>query len=268
MNARSDLPGPGATVAHGTGTVPQSAIESPLAGRVAVITGASSGIGRAIALALAAHRASVCLIGRDPDRLASAARGASTKSPRVLVQQADLGREDEVDRLAHRLHAELVGLDVLVHSAGIFRGGSYAEATAQELELMYGVNVKAPYRLTQALLPLLRSSRGHVVFINSSAGLRAGRTNGLYASTKHALRALADSLRDEVNADGIRVLSVYPGRVATPIQPQLFAAEGKPYDPTQLLQPEDVAAMVIAALSLPHGAEVTDISMRPTRKSY
>jgi NADP-dependent 3-hydroxy acid dehydrogenase YdfG len=243
-------------------------VESPLAGRVAIVTGASSGIGRAIALALADQHATVCLVGRDAERLARTARSAEAHAPRVLVEQADLSRDGEVADLARRLQAEVAGLDILVHAAGLFRSGSHAETRAEEFDLLYGVNVRAPYCLTRALLPLLRASRGQVVFINSSAGLRAGAGHGLYASTKHALRAQADSLRDEVNADGVRVLSVYPGRVGGPTQRELFAREGKPYDPVLLLQPEDVAAMVIAALSLPRGAEVTDISMRPARKSY
>jgi NAD(P)-dependent dehydrogenase (short-subunit alcohol dehydrogenase family) len=256
------------TMVDSAEAVTRPAFDASLAGRVAVVTGASSGIGRAIALALADRRAAVCLVGRDRDRLASAAQHAANTSPRVLVEPADLSCEDEVDDLARRLRTELVRLDVLVHSAGLLRGGPHAETPARELDLQYRVNVRAPYRLTQGLLPLLRASRGQVVFINSSAGLHAGRTNGPYAATKHALRALADSLRDEVNADGIRVLSVYPGRVATPLQREVFAREGRPYAPATLLQPEDVAAMVVAALSLPPSAEVTDISMRPARKCY
>jgi NAD(P)-dependent dehydrogenase (short-subunit alcohol dehydrogenase family) len=244
---------------------PDPLVDAALAGLVAVVTGASSGVGRAIALALAARRAVICAVGRDSGRLARVARDARSTARDVLVHQADLGSEDEVGRLARRIRNELGRLDVLVHSAGILRVGSHAETPAHELDLQYRVNVRAPYHLTQALLPLLRASHGQVVFINSSAGLRAGRTNGAYASTKHALRALADSLRDEVNADGVRVLSVYPGRMATPMQQALFAREGRAYDPARLLAPEDVAAMVVAVLSLPHRAEVTDISIRPTR---
>lgn len=243
--------------------------ESPLAGRVAVVTGASSGIGRAIALALARQEAIVCLVGRDGKRLAGTARTAETTSPRVLVERVDLARDNEVADLARRLQAEFAGLDVLVHGAGVFRFGSHVDAAGEEeLDLLYRVNARAPYCLTRALLPLLRLNGGQIVFINSSAGLRAGPAHGLYAASKHALRALADSLRDEVNSDGIRVLSVYPGRVAGPIQRELFSHEGMPYDPALLLQPEDVAAMVTAALNLPRGAEVTDIIMRPARKSY
>jgi NADP-dependent 3-hydroxy acid dehydrogenase YdfG len=248
------------------GTGPEPRPDPPLAGLVAVVTGASSGIGRAIALALAAQRACVCLVGRDRDRLAAAARDAGVTSPRVLVQQAELGSAEGVDDRARRLHAELPRVDVLVHAAGIHSAGSHADGDVRDLDLQYAVNVRTPFRLTQALLPLLRASRGQVVFVNSSAGHRAGGANGMYAATKHALRALADSLREEVNGDGIRVLSVYPGRVATPIQRELSAREGRSYDPEVLLQPQDVAAIILGAISLPPTAEVTDISLRPMRK--
>jgi NADP-dependent 3-hydroxy acid dehydrogenase YdfG len=119
--------------------------------------------------------------------------------------------------------------------------------------------------LTRLCLPALRASHGQVVFVNSTQGIAAGRGVGAYAASKHALRALADSLRQEVNADGVRVLSVYPGRTATPLQAAVFAAEGRAYAPEALMQPEDVAAMVLAAVTLPRTAEVTEIMMRPMR---
>jgi NADP-dependent 3-hydroxy acid dehydrogenase YdfG len=89
-----------------------------------------------------------------------------------------------------------------------------------------------------------------------------------YAATKHALKAIADSLREEVNAEGLRVLSVYPGRTASPMQAAVHEMEGRAYHPERLMQPEDVAAVVINALSLPRSAEVTDIYIRPLLKPY
>jgi len=133
---------------------------------------------------------------------------------------------------------------------------------------MYRSNLRAHYALTQALLPMLRKRPGQIVFINSSAGLRSPANVGQFSATQHALRAVADSLRDEVNSDGIRVLSVYPGRTATPRMAALFEKEGRPYRGEFLMQPEDIAAMVIHTLCLPRTAEVTDISMRPLMKSY
>ncbi len=118
------------------------------------------------------------------------------------------------------------------------------------------------------MLPLLRKSQGQIVFINSSAGLRSAAATGQFSATQHAFRSIADSLRDEVNADGIRVLSVYPGRTATPRIAKLFEKEGRAYQPDLLMQAEDVAEMVTHSLRLPRTAEVTDITIRPMQKSY
>ena len=121
-----------------------------------------------------------------------------------------------------------------------------------------GPYVRLPFILTQMLLPLLRSRPGQIVFINSTQGLQARANTSLYASTQHALKALADGLRQEINAEGIRILSVYPGRTATARMERLFEVEGRNYQPALLLQPEDIAQIVLASLKLPRTAEVTD----------
>jgi NADP-dependent 3-hydroxy acid dehydrogenase YdfG len=113
----------------------------------------------------------------------------------------------------------------------------------------------------------LKLQRGQVVFINSSSALTAKPSSAQYDATKHALKAVADSLRGEVNQLGIRVLSVYLGRTATEMQERIHILEGRPYRPDLLLQPEDVASVVINALSLPDTAEVTDIHIRPMIKT-
>ena len=156
---------------------------------------------------------------------------------------------------------------MLVHSAGIIQQGTLEHTRIEHLDEQYAINVRAPYLLTQRLLPLLVKARGQIVFINSSAGLSANRPEiGQYAATKHALRAIADSVRAEVNPLGVRVLSVYLGRTATAMQEALFKQEARTYDPQKLLQPEDVANLVLAALALSPTAEVTDISIRPMAK--
>ena len=104
--------------------------------------------------------------------------------------------------------------------------------------------------------------------MNSTVGLEARAGVGQYASTQHALRAIADALRAEVNSDGVRVLTVYLGRTATARQKRIFQLEGRQYTPELLMQPEDVAHMVMAAIRLPRTAEVTEIRMRPLVKSY
>lgn len=120
--------------------------------------------------------------------------------------------------------------------------------------------------MTQALLPTLTRTKGQIVFVNSTAGVRAGANTGQYAMTKHALKALADSVREEVNPSGIRVLTIYPGRTATPMQAFVAASEGIVYRPDQLIQPDDVAAVVLNALTLPRSTEVTDVDLRPMKK--
>jgi NADP-dependent 3-hydroxy acid dehydrogenase YdfG len=181
---------------------------------------------------------------------------------------ADLTRDEDIQEVAKTVQREIGRVDLLVLCGGAIFHGALERASLAEFDLQYRSNLRAHYALTQAMLPLLRQQKGQVVFINSSAGMRSPATAGQFAATQHALRAIADSFRDEVNADGIRVLSVFPGRTATPRMAALFEKEGRPYRPELLMQPEDVAAMVTQAVSLPRTAEVTDISMRPTLKSY
>ncbi len=238
-----------------------------LSGQSVVVTGASSGIGRAIAVALARHGTQICAVGRSLEGLTetvAAVREFST----ATAFQIDLTAEANFESLVRHLK-DTGRLDILIHSAGAIKLGRMEDAAVSDLDLQYATNVRAPYALTKQLLPFLTAARGQVVFINSSAGLTAGRAEtGQYAATKHALRALADSLREELNPSGVRVTSLYLGRTATPMQQALFQREGKTYHPELLLQAEDVAATVVHALTLAETAEITDISIRPMRKSY
>jgi len=238
-----------------------------LGGLVAVVTGASSGIGQAIAVALAREGVHVVAIGRNAVGLAKTVAVVQQFS-RATSFQIDLTVEDGFQSFLS--HLEGGGrLDILIHCAGVIRQGRMEQACVEDLDLQYATNVRAPYVLTKCLLPLLAASRGQIVFINSSAALNAKRAEvGQYAATKHALRGIADSLREEVNPKGVRVLSVYLGRTATPMQEALVQEEGQSYHPEMLLQPEDVASVVVQSLMLPATAEVTDISIRPMRKSY
>jgi len=237
-----------------------------LAGQVAVVTGASSGIGRAIALALSHQGVQLCLIGRNPITLAEtvAAAGQCSKVTSFLV---DLTDQEKIQPLIH--HLEAVGrLNILIHSAGVIRQGAMENSHIGDFDLQYVTNMRMPYLVTQRLLPLLACARGQIVFINSSVGLDVKRPEiGQYAATKHALKAMADSLREEVNPRGIRVLTVYLGRTATPMQEKLFQQDRREYHPETLLQPEDVASVVVHALMLSSTAEITDISIRPMIKS-
>jgi NADP-dependent 3-hydroxy acid dehydrogenase YdfG len=239
-----------------------------LRGQISVVTGASSGIGKAIALALVEEGAQVCLVGRNLETISGLAKMAQEQSQSSRACRADLTCDDDIAEVAAQLAREGSRLDVLVLCGGTIHHGEHANASLDDLDAQYRVNVRGPYRLIQALLPLLRAGCGQIVFINSSAGLHARARCGQFAATQHAMKAIADSLREEVNADGIRVLSVFPGRTATPRTEQLFREEGRANQPKLLLQPEDVATIVVHALKMPRTAEVTDISVRPCVKSY
>jgi short-subunit dehydrogenase len=233
---------------------------------VAVVTGASSGIGRAMAVALADHGMALCLSGRDAGRLEEGKREIAARGARALVHRADLSSDEGIRSLAARVGAEFKRIDVLVHAAGDICLGDVEAAEWDDLDRQYRVNLRAPFLLTKALLPLLKASGGQVVFVNSSAGLSAGADNGLYAATKHALRSLTGSIRDHLNRFGVRVLSVFPGRTATPMQEAVHRFEGRSYDGAALLQPADVAEVIVRSLALPRTAEVTDIMIRSMKK--
>lgn len=237
-----------------------------LTNTTAVITGASSGVGKAIALALAGEGMHLCLVGRNRTTLEEIAELAKNNTRSILCYQADLTQDDHILGLSTFLKKNFSSLDILVHSAGLIERGSIMHAPVQDFDRQYRTNVRAPYLLTQVLLPLLKSAQGQVVFINSSLGLVSRGEVGQYAATKHAVKALADSLRDEVNEDGVRVLSVFLGRTATPMQVSIHRMENKEYRPERLIQPEDVAQVILNALQLPKSAEMTDVHLRPMQK--
>jgi NAD(P)-dependent dehydrogenase (short-subunit alcohol dehydrogenase family) len=234
--------------------------------QIGLVTGAGGGIGKAIALALAAEGAAVWLVGRAREKLDAVARASERLGAQTRSYPADLTCDRDVRELAAALQREIGHIDILIHCAAEIRLGTVESAPVEDFDRQYRLNVRAPFLLTQVLLPLLRPRSGQIVFVNSSAGLSAAANASQYAATKHALRAIADSLRQEVNVHGIRVLSVYPGRTATPMQATVHSIERKDYHPDQLLQPEDVAAMIVNALTLSRSGEVTDIYVRPLRK--
>lgn len=236
--------------------------------RIAVVTGASSGIGKAIALELAANGAMLGLVGRNLANLEETGLVAQKTSSLVVSYAVDLTVDEDIEQLKTRIQADFGNtVDILVHSAGVYVPGKLQTANIADLDLQYRANVRAPYLLTQTLLPMVLSQQGQIVFINSSVIMRPAGNVGQFAATQHALKAIADSLREEVNAEQVRVLSVYPGRTATPRQATIHEMEGKLYQSERLLQPQDVATVVINALSMPRTAEVTDINIRPFQKT-
>jgi NADP-dependent 3-hydroxy acid dehydrogenase YdfG len=224
-----------------------------------LITGAGSGIGAAVTRRLLDRGDELWLLARDAGR-------AKELKERFTGARTLVGDLDDPERLSWALsHQELPQqLDSLQHIAGVVELGEVGELTPKVWELTLAANLVAPAELTRLLLPQLRLAHGHVLFVNSGAGLRANPQWAAYAASKHGLKALADALRAEESGHGIRVTSVYPGRTATPMQEKVHRQEGKEYDPERWIPADAVATTLLTALDLPHGAEVTDLTVKPT----
>jgi len=238
-----------------------------LHGQVALVTGASSGIGCAVALALARHGVHVCLVGRDATRLGAVDAEVRSFDGKSSSHSCDLGNDQDLQELAAEVLALHQRIDILVHSAGVITLGAIESTSVEDFDLNYRVNVRAPFLLTKLLIPAIRSACGQIVFINSSVGIRTKESVGAYAVSKHALKALADTLRMEINTSGVRVLNVFPGNTATDMQRAIQTQTGNPYHPDRMLQADDVAEATLGALRMPVSAEITDIHIRPMRKS-
>jgi short-subunit dehydrogenase len=238
-----------------------------LAKKNAVITGATGGIGRAIAMELIGNGVNVCLLSRNDFDLQGYFETGRSSTVRVWTYKGDLACDTDLAGFCEYIGEQVSTVDILVHSAGAYCAGTVAETRVEELDRLYRVNVRAPYLLTQSLLPKLKQSKGQIVFMNSSAGMKAAEKLSQYASSKFALRALTDCLRQEVNGDGIKVLSVFPGRTASKMQEWVHHLEQRAFDPGSLIQPEDIAQIVVKSLELPVTAEVTDVHVRPFKRT-
>ncbi|MFI5714744.1 SDR family oxidoreductase [Nocardia sp. NPDC051750] len=219
---------------------------------LALITGAGRGLGAAIARELAADHG--LLLGA---RTAAGLESILAELPGATswpVELTDYPAVAEAVRPIDRL-------DVLVHNAGIADLGTIAESSVRQWRETLEGNLIAVVELTRLLLPALRATNGHVVLINSGAGLRANAGWASYAASKFGLRAFGDALRLE--EPSIRVTSIHPGRIDTDMQRDIVAGEGRPYDSAQFLRPETVARAVRTAIDTPRDGHPTEIVLRP-----
>jgi NADP-dependent 3-hydroxy acid dehydrogenase YdfG len=216
----------------------------------ALITGASGGIGSAIAEALAQTH-TLLLAGRPSERLDAVAE-------RLLATTWPL---DLTDTEAIRNSAsDISELDVLVHNAGVSIPAHVGDSKIAEWRATFEVNVFGAVALTLALLPALRRASGQVVFVNSGSGRKVSPGMASYSASKFALRAFADSLRDDET--GLRVTTIYPGRVDTDMQRELVAFEGGEYNAAKFLRPETVARVVANVVNTPPDGHVHEVVIR------
>ena len=242
---------------------------SELRGKRVVVSGGGTGIGRAIALAFAREAARVAIAGRREEPLVETA-GIAGADAGVIFRTCDVAERSDVDAFFAWARGELCGVDILIHCAGTNAPRrSVAETTVEDWETILRINATGGFHCMQAVLPEMRERRdGLIVCINSTSGLRSYPLGGVaYCASKFALTALGRLAAHEVREEGVRVTNIYPGEVETPIldrRPVPVSAEHR----ARILQPEDVAAMVLAVAKLPPRAHVAELLIKPTTQEF
>jgi NADP-dependent 3-hydroxy acid dehydrogenase YdfG len=244
-----------------------------LDGKVALVTGASSGIGAATAEALAGAGASVVLAARRADRLADLATRLSDKGATVLSVVLDVTDERACQAAVARTVDELGGLDILINNAGVMLLGLINQADTTDWTRMINTNLLGSMFMVHSSLPHLLARKGSIVQISSVAGrvVRAG--GGAYAATKFGIGAFAESLRQEVTTKGVRVVVIEPGVVDTELREhitdqQAAAALAARIKDNRNLQSDDVAAAVLYAVTQPDHVAINEITLRPTDQGW
>jgi NADP-dependent 3-hydroxy acid dehydrogenase YdfG len=240
-----------------------------LSGKVVAITGASSGIGEATALAAAARGAAVSLAARRTDRIEALAERITADGGRALAITADVGEEDQANDFVRRTHDELGGLDVLVNNAGVMLLGPIPGAPTEEWRRMIHVNVFGVLYCTHAALPLMtEAGHGHIVTVSSVAGRIVTAGSGVYNLTKWGVNAFTEALRQEVTGLGIRTTLIEPGAVATELpdhnRPEIRDRIRQRLADVEPLEAEDIAGAIIYAIGQPPRVSVNEVLIRPT----
>jgi NADP-dependent 3-hydroxy acid dehydrogenase YdfG len=242
-----------------------------LDGKVAAITGASSGIGEATAVALAGAGAAVAIGARREDRLASLAERIEGDGGRAVALPVDVADEDSARSFVTGAHSQLGGLDILVNNAGVMLLGPVEGAPTEQWRTMVNVNLLGLLYCTHAALPLMREAgRGHIVNLSSVAGRSANAGSAVDNLTKFGVGAFSEALRQEISGAGIRTTVIEPGFVDTELQghnehPAVREGIEKMRESMpEVLQAEDIAAGILYAVSQPQRVDVNEVLIRPT----
>jgi len=240
-----------------------------LSGQVVAITGASSGIGEATALACAQAGASVALAARRADRIQQLAARINDDGGRAYAMTADVGEEEQARAFVERSVEELGRLDVLVNNAGVMLLGPISGAPLDEWRTMVHVNVFGVLYCTHAALPIMEAQgHGHVINVSSVAGRIARAGSGVYNLTKFGVGAFSEALRQEAAPRGIRVTLIEPGAVATELaghnRPEILEVIRSTFGDIEIMQADDIARAVVYAIGQPANVSVNEILVRPT----
>jgi clavulanate-9-aldehyde reductase len=244
-------------------------IELDLSGQVVAVTGASSGIGEATALACARAGAAVALGARRADRIEALAERIAADGGRAIAVPADVGDEEQARAFVERAHSELGRLDVLVNNAGVMLLGPIENAPTEEWRQMIHANVFGVLYCTHAALPLMREQgSGHIINISSVAGRVATAGAGVYNLTKFGVGAFSEALRQEALPMGVRVTLVEPGAVATELaghnRPEVLEQIRRRFGSITRLSAEDIANAILYTIGQPQHVSVNELLIRPT----
>ena len=231
----------------------------PLDGKVALVTGASRGIGRAIALAIAQNGARVVLAARTPDVLESARAEIEAAGGEARAVPTDLAVVADCRRLVRETVKEFGRLDILINNAGVAVRNRVEDTSTEDWERCMAVNARAPFILCrEAIGEMRRAGGGFIINISSVVGVKGYASQGAYTASKHALMGMTKVLAQELKEDGIRVHAVCPGGVAT----EFISSMRPDLDPSVLIAPEEIADIVIYLLTRKGNAVIDDIHVR------
>ncbi|HDC8005178.1 TPA: SDR family oxidoreductase [Staphylococcus aureus] len=227
-----------------------------LTDKIAVVTGAGSGIGEAIATLLHEEGAKVVLAGRNKDKLQNVANQLAQDS--VKVVPTDVTKKEEVDELIKMAQQTFGGLDIVINSAGQMLSSKITDYQVDEWDSMIDVNIKGTLYTAKAALPtMLEQSSGHLINIASISGFEVTKSSTIYSATKAAVHTITQGLEKELAKTGVKVTSISPGMVDTAITAT--------YNPTdrKKLEPQDIAEAVLYVLTQPKHVNVNEITVRP-----
>jgi clavulanate-9-aldehyde reducatase len=244
-------------------------MSSDLSGKVVAVTGASSGIGEATALACAQAGAAVALAARRDDRIEALAERISADGGRAIALRTDVGEESEARAFVERAHGEFGRLDVLINNAGVMLLGPIENAPTEEWRRMIHANVFGVLYCSHAALPLMRAQgSGHIVNVSSVAGRVANVGSGVYNLTKFGVGAFSESLRQEAVPLGVRVTLIEPGAVATELpghnRAEVLEQMAKRFAGVTPLAAEDIASAILYAIGQPANVSINEVLVRPS----
>lgn len=235
-----------------------------LAGKVALVTGAGRGIGKAVALLLAESGCRVVLASRSRDQLDAVAAIIASKQGEAFSVPADLTQDDDIHRLVESIQKQWGSVDILVNNAGWGKRAPVARAKIEDWDQTFRVNLRAPMLLAHLLVPgMISKGEGAVINIGSISG-KIGEANGsAYSASKFGLIGFTQSLYEEVRESGIKVAVILPGFVDTPLIPP-----NRQLDRSKMIRPEDIAQTVHFVLTSPPTACPVEITVRPQKSPY